>query len=101
MAKIRVTKPFILTLDDHSKIAFEVGECEIDDALVDHWYVKLHTNKDPVAKPPIVEGDIRAALARLDQLRSELDAREQALNAREADISAREAALSKSEGKTE
>lgn len=57
---IAVFKPFLLTLDDGSKIHYGVGKHEnVPVAVADHWYAKLHISEDgklPVA-PALPLGD--------------------------------------------
>ncbi|QNB08344.1 hypothetical protein G5S34_17340 [Herbaspirillum frisingense] len=71
MAKIYVHTPFEL-LEGQEKKAFGVGSHEVDSAIVNHWYVKLHTGEDPG------EGKSEDSQA-ADALLVELDGREQEL----------------------
>ena len=42
MKKIQVEKPFLLTHDDATQRRFTAGAHEVEDAIADHWYVKMH-----------------------------------------------------------
>ena len=42
MKKIQVEKPFLLTHDDATQRRFTAGAHEVEDAIADHWYVKIH-----------------------------------------------------------
>jgi len=52
MAKIYVPSPFALTLDDHTTRQFAAGFHDVDDAIANHWWVKVHT-ADPDASEPV------------------------------------------------
>ena len=43
MATVNFAKSFTLIRDDGRPIDFVAGEQEIDDGLVQHWFVQFHT----------------------------------------------------------
>ncbi len=61
MKRIKVRKPFTLTLQDHTQRVFAAGEHEVEDTIADHWYVKPHVVEEapaasfPVEKPEVPE----------------------------------------------
>lgn len=108
MAKIYVHTPFEL-LEGQEKKAFGVGSHEVDSALVNHWYVKLHTGEDPgeskskdsqAADALLVElngreQDLRKQLELLEAEKAALIEREKAVAEAEEDAKAKAADLEK------
>lgn len=107
MPKIYIKTPFTLTHDDGAKVHFVVGEQEVDQALVDHWYVKAHAGEKPVAGAsasaegapagPTEADGLAEQRAALDAAAQALASREQQLDQRTADLAARDAALAERE----
>lgn len=96
MAKIYVHTPFEL-LEGQEKKAFAIGSHEVDSALVNHWYVKLHTGEDPGESKSEDSQAADALLVELDGREQELRKQLGLLEAEKADLAEREKAAEERE----
>jgi hypothetical protein len=65
MKKIQVEKPFLLTHGDATERRFTAGVHEVEDAIADHWYVKMHLV--PEEKADAVEEKVDADVEGAEQ----------------------------------
>ncbi|MWK54678.1 hypothetical protein GO594_01690 [Pseudomonas otitidis] len=95
MAERNVLKPFKLNTPD-GVVEFEAGTQEIDDALVDHWFVKAHL--EPVkAKKSDAEAKAKAEA----EAKAKAQAEEEAKAKAEAEAKAKAEAEAKAKAEAD
>lgn len=64
---INVIKPFVLTLDDATRVVFKRGTHQVDEATAAHWYVQAHIAPadEPDAADAATAAELAAATAEL------------------------------------